>query len=76
MSKKLKWTRHLKKIKSAAEKTATALSATAKAAGKVAEVGFKTVAGAVNGGIKGLQASRHSVSCTNARWLLLNLSEI
>ena len=54
--KKSKMDESLNKIKDAAEKTATALSATAKAAGKVAEVGFKTVAGAVNGGIKGLQA--------------------
>ncbi len=54
--KKSKLDEALEKIKNAAEKTATALSATAKAAGKVAEVGFKTVTTAINGGIKGLQA--------------------
>ena len=60
--KKSKMDEALEKIKNAAEKTATALSATAKAAGKVAEVGFKTVTTAVNGGIKGLQAYTASAS--------------
>ena len=60
--KKSKLDETLNKIKNAAEKTATALSATAKAAGKVAEVGFKTVTTAVNGGIKGLQAYTASAS--------------
>ncbi|NMA67780.1 MAG: phage tail tape measure protein, partial [Clostridiaceae bacterium] len=62
--KKAKMDEALEKIKNAAEKTATALSATAKAAGKVAEVGFKTVTTAVNGGVKALKIYTGAVTGT------------